>query len=264
MSAAIHEKILIGHTISLYHNALETAGYQISIEYDFEEWWRFVASTGEVGPNWTFDPRRFDLSNGDGLYVTASVDGNWIAVAACRVFRTENFSGLVANAGLWWPRLPIGAKRTHVHPSAKALSIRGVVSHGGGGMVLPGFRGRGLPNFLVRWAQLEGYLRWRPHWDTGVLKQDPPPGRDLARKYGYPIEVPLVAGYSTARDGPARLNLVAIRRDQLIDRARHDAARLVENDGISLRDQAAGLVDWTDQPNIRAVNILIDNTDTLI
>jgi len=258
------EQDIVKTSINAYRSALERAGYETSIDNDFFAWRDFVASTREVVPNWTFNPNRFCNISRDGLFVSVFSKGIRVAVAACRVFWTDDFAGMVEQGGLWWPRLPASSKPTDVHPATRALNLRGVITHGGGGMILPDYRGRGLPNFLVRWAQLEGFLRWDPDWDTGVLRQDPPAGCRLAAKYGYPIEVPMVVGHSTVRNGPARLNLVLIDRRRILNRAQNDATMLIDGHRESLGNLARRLADGTKQAEIAAEKSVVIEADALI
>lgn len=255
--------MLVEQTISTYQNALEKAGYEISIENDFLKWRDFVLSHGAKIPNPTYDPDRFPRCSETGFYVAAKVDGRLVAVVANRLFETENWLSLVRSGGLWWQSPPSTIRPTVVHPFAHALGIRGRISHCGGGMIDPGHRGQGLPNVLCRWARLEGVKRWGSSWDTAAIVQDPPPARDLPIKYGYQMEVPLVCGYSAGRNAEARSNLVAITRACITHQARNDAAIFKIHCGKDLRDLARLVADRTEETFISAINIVDYESDVL-
>jgi len=257
------ERKLVESAISTYRSALEKAGYEVSIENDFSAWRDFVLSYVAKVPNSTYDPDRFPRRSETGFYVAAKVDGCVIAVVANRLFETDNWFRFVRSGGLWWQSPPRSVRPTVVHPFANALGIDGRVSHCGGGMIDPEYRGQGLPNILCRWARLEGVKRWQPSWDTATIVQDPQPARNLPIKYGYQLEVPLICGYSAGRGAPARVNLVSITGSGIINQARNDTAIFEVHRGEDLRDLARLVADRTEETFIAAVNIVHDESDLL-
>jgi GNAT superfamily N-acetyltransferase len=231
------------------------------------EWadWR-RAQGGQTA--YSFDPKDSELTPNNSFWIAAryigpnperrqdTLDGLG-AVGACRIFITEDFVELVASAKIWFREG--AARRTEVVPGLPAIS--GCIGHHGGLFVRPAHRRLGLPVALSRLARFSIAARWIPDWDSGLLTQDPPPGRDMAKKYGFAYDLPLVRGWSAARQGPAALNLLLLDSSGIFDQARRDSAIIERHHRGDSRDALTAIVERTQEPRVtlgQAIQDMID------
>ncbi|MAG97800.1 MAG: hypothetical protein CMM08_14070 [Rhodospirillaceae bacterium] len=239
-----------------YIELLRRAGYDCQMQFDMAGWvdWR-RAQGGQT--TYSFDPEYNRLSPANSFWIAARYIGSdpvrqrdtldgLAAVGACRLFETGDLVELVASGRLWFREAT--ARRTELAPGLPLIGGR--VGHHGGLFVRQAHRRQGLPVALSRLARFSIAERWAPDWDSGLLTQDPPPGRDMVRKYGFGWDLPLVRGWSAARRGPAAVNLLLLNRAGLIDQARRDAVLVDLYDGGDPRDALAAIVERTEEPDI--------------
>lgn len=232
---------------SAFTSLIERAGYGLDLRYDLDGWVAWMrAQQAEV--NHTFNPELNGLTPENCFWLAVSRGDEIVACIACRLFETDHYLQDIARGRLWYAA---PEEETELVVSPDYVRIDGRIGHHGGCFITKACRGQGFPVVLTRLTRAITGTLWAPDWHAGMIKQDPPPARDLARKYGYRWQVPIIRGYSAGRRARAAVDMTLIDRAAMLGQALEDARTLQFHEGGDMRDVAAVLTERTEQPQIR-------------
>lgn len=250
--------------------ALNIAGYNIEFRYDMHAWCAWMRPQVGVDTNITFDPALNHLGPDNAFWMAVRYDGadperrrderdGLAACIACRLFQTNDYVEVIRSGRLW------KEAGTAVAPKlclpADMPTIAGRVGHHGGCYIRRSHRSHGLPIALTRLVRAMTGQMWTPQWHAGMIKQDPPPATELARKYGYTHEVPCIRGHSPVRNvtgAYAEINMTLIHRTDMAHQARQDSMLLQRHHREDLRDVMTILTRRTQKPKVRLRQPVVD------
>ncbi len=202
-------------------NEMSRAGLELTVEHDMAAWARHMRSAVAAdGVNPAFDPEHNVLSPDSCRWLRVSDEaGAVVGCCAVRVFRTADFTELIASMRLWFDPVPAWLRNYRlsliVPPGTPTLSGR--VGHLGGLWLRPDYRGRGLVAPLARLARALAVDWFDATFDTGVMFRRIAQRPSLQAAYGWVHRVPCTEGFFPPAGRDEYTFLGYSERSQLFD-----------------------------------------------
>lgn len=214
----------------LAHEQIDVGAYE-----GLAEWGAVMRhAPGSVGVNPTFDDVIQYIDPSDSFSFAFKVDGEPVAVMACRRFQTESYYDLVRSGRVWYAQ-----------PDFDTLTLQqsgpgpsGIVSHTGGLWVHPDYRGIGLSWILPRMIGASAVVLWQIDWHTGMVFSKLNRTQISQKNYGSTDNRVLIEGYFPPTGRIERIFSNETPRTDIVERTRRDLVEIRGNRYQKVRDLA--------------------------
>jgi hypothetical protein len=245
-NAALHQSVPLG-TPSAAGMAFLTAYHHAAVELlnreridvqicDGGDRWREVmlAAQGTTIINPTFDKDRSEVTPDNTFSALLSRAGDTIACMACRLFKTDDYYGLVRSGELW----QAGGYSQALPVIADGESPSGKIGHTGGLWVHIDARGTGLSWILPRIVAATTVATWWTDWHVGTIFHDLNRTGIPNQNYGSSTNKPLLNGYFPPTGRSELIHSVETSRADIIERSRADLSEILRDTDKKVRDLA--------------------------
>jgi hypothetical protein len=219
---------------------LVRSGYTISIRYDLREWASYVRSKPDcpiVNP--TLDPDCSDLDASNSLWVDIhDRSGRRAAVSANRVMHCSDFAEAFASGHAHYAH-PSSEHRMQVRPEVPRGLMTGRIGHAGGLYVEPHAKKEGFPWLASPLMRALSIISFGVDRQCGAIFGHLKDAGFIERAYRFPDWWLAVDGYFPPIGKEAKVYIMHIGLDAMVEQLRADAARIMANRDQKLGDLAA-------------------------
>lgn len=204
------------------YRALRDLGLTVRIEFDVEEWKKFIQTTEWPVVNSIADPAYHDFVAGEVFWMRLSHGSETVATQVYRMITTDDYVGMVRDHTLFFGSNPSGFKDFQLLSEDRLPAISGLVAHLSGLYIRPEWRRRRTADgmrLVAAWARLTHSFTTRnlmADWSTTLLEQRIATPRMIEDLYGYPHAAELFETYVPELDRRERITLAWMSADELV------------------------------------------------
>ncbi len=203
------------------YRQLRDLGLTVRIEFDIDEWKRFIVGTEWPVVNTSADPAYHDFAAGEVFWMRLSRGSETVATQVFRMISTDDYVGMVRDHSLFFGDTPSGFKDFRMLPDAVVPAIGGLVVQLSGLYIRPDFRRVRIADGLrlvAAWTRLSHSFTSRnlmADWSVSLLEERVSTPRMIEDLYGYPHATELFETYIPYLDRHERVTLVWMSAEEL-------------------------------------------------
>jgi hypothetical protein len=200
---------------------LRELGLSVRLEFDIEEWKRFIQATEWPVINAAADPAYHDFVAGEVFWMRLSHGSETVATQVFRMITTDDYVGMVGDHTLFFGDQPSRFERFRLLADARVPRIGGLVAQLSGLYIQPAWRrARTLDGMrlVAAWTRLSHSFTLRnlmADWSVSLAESHVATPRMIGELYGYPNWGDLFEAYEPALRRFERVTLMWMSAPEL-------------------------------------------------
>jgi hypothetical protein len=203
------------------YRALRELGLSVRIEFDIEEWKRFIVATEWPVVNAAADPAYHDFAAGEVFWMRLTHGAETIATQVFRVIMTDDYVGMVGDHSLFFGANPSRFQDFQLLAGADMPTIGGLVVQLSGLYIRPDWRrvrtADGM-RLVAAWTRLSHSFAARnlmADWSVSLVEERLATPRMIQELYGYAHAGELFEAYEPALGHRERVSLMWMSAEEL-------------------------------------------------
>lgn len=204
------------------YRALRELGLSVRIEFDVDEWKRFIQSTEWPIVNAAADPAFHDFAAGEVFWMRLSQGTETVATQVFRVIMTEDYVGMVADHSLFFGDNPSAFRDFTLLAGPDMPTIGGLVVQLSGLYIRPDWRRARTADgmrLVAAWTRLSHSFTARnlmADWSVSLAEERLATPRMIQELYGYAHVGELFEAYEPALGHRERVSLMWMSAQELV------------------------------------------------
>ena len=204
------------------YRALRELGLTVRIEFDVDEWKRFILATEWPVVNAAADPAYHDFAAGEVFWMRLSRGAETVATQVFRVITTDDYVGMVADHSLFFGDNPSGFRDFQLLARPDMPTIGGLVVQLSGLYIRPDWRRARTADgmrLVAAWTRLSHSFTARnlmADWSVSLVEERLATPRMIEELYGYAHSGELFETYEPALGHRERVSLMWMSAEELV------------------------------------------------
>ncbi|MBV8167028.1 MAG: hypothetical protein JO021_09570 [Alphaproteobacteria bacterium] len=197
------------------YRALRELGLTVRIEFDVDEFKRFIHGTEWPVVNSAVDPAFHDFAAGEVFWMRLLHGGETVATQVFRMITTDDYIGMIGDHTLFYGNTPSEFRDFRLLPApGEGPRLGGLVVQLAGLYIRPDWRRACTADgtrLVAAWVRLSHSFTARnlmADWSVSLLEQRLATPRMIEELYGYPHAMPVFETYVPEFDRHKRVTLV--------------------------------------------------------